>query len=141
MVLANNAQYQLNIVDYFNYDSINVKYQSLNDVINNCVTPMGKRYLKQRLCAPFTDVQVINNYYDLTDKLIKCEKTDSLRSYLKSISDLDKLFRKISIKFIQPYELFNIHNSFENVVHMVQILLGTNLKTDLFNLFTKISKF
>ncbi len=137
MVLANNAQYQLNIVDYFNYDSLNVKYQSLNDIINNCVTPMGKRYLKQRLCAPFTDASVINNYYDLTDKLIKSEKTDSVRSYLKSISDLDKLFRKISIKFIQPYELFNIHNSFENIVNMVQILLGTNLKTDLFNLFSK----
>lgn len=137
MILANNAQYQLNIVDYFNYDSLNIKFQSLNDVINNCVTAMGKRYLKQRLCAPFTDTKVINNYYELTDKLIKCGKTDSIRSYLKSISDLDKLFRKISIKFIQPYELFNIHTSFENIVQMVQILLGTNIKSDLFNLFSK----
>ena len=137
MVLANNAQYQLNIVDYFNYDSINIKFQSLNDVINNCVTPMGKRYLKQRLCAPFTDSKVINNYYDLTDKIIKSSKTDELRSYLKAISDLDKLFRKISIKFIQPYELFNIYASFENIVQMVQILLSTTLKSDLLNLFPK----
>lgn len=137
MILANNAQYQLNIVDYFNYDSINIKFQSLNDVINNCVTPMGKRYLKQRLCAPFTDSKVINNYYDLTDKLIKSSKTDSLRSYLKAISDLDKLFRKISIKFIQPYELFNIYASFENIVQLVQTLLTTTLKSDLFNLFPK----
>lgn len=137
MVLANNAQYQLNIVDYFNYDSINVKFQSLNDVINNCVTPMGKRYLKQRLCAPFTDSKVISNYYDLTDKLINTSKTDSVRSYLKAISDLDRLFRKISIKFIQPYELFSIYTSFENIVQLVQILLTTTLKIDLLNLFSK----
>jgi DNA mismatch repair protein MutS len=137
MILANNAQYQLNIVDYFNYDSINVKFQSLNDVINNCVTPMGKRYLKQRLCAPFTDPKVINNYYDLTDKIIKSSQTDLVRTYLKSISDLDKLFRKISIKYIQPYELFNIFSSFENIVSMVQILLATTLKQDLLNLFPK----
>jgi DNA mismatch repair protein MutS len=104
---------------------------------------MGKRYLKQRLCAPFTDSATINNYYTLTDKLIKSEKTDSVRTCLKLISDLDKLFRKISIKFIQPYELFNVYNSFEYIVKMVQILLGTNLKLDLFNLFSKanISEF
>ena len=143
MILANNAQYQLNIVDYFNYDSINVKFQSLNDVINNCLTPMGKRYLKQRLCAPLTDCKVINNYYEMTDKLIKSSKCDILRTNLKLICDLDKLFRKIAIKFIQPYELFSIFTSFENIVQLVENLLSTELKTDLFNLFSKslIKKF
>jgi DNA mismatch repair protein MutS len=137
MVLANNAQYQLNIVDYFNYDSINAKFQSLNDVVNNCLTPMGKRYLKQRLCAPFTDVKIINNFYNMTEKLLVSEKTETLRNYLRVISDLDKLFRKISIKFIQPYELFNIYVSFENIVSLIQELLTTTLKSDLFVLFPK----
>lgn len=136
MILANNAQYQLNIVDYFNYDSINAKFQSLNDVINNCVTPMGKRYLRQRLCAPFTDPKVINNYYDLTDKLILSNKDDEIRTYLKFVSDLDKLFRKISIKFIQPYELYNIHNSFENIVKIINSLIKTNLKADILSIFS-----
>ena len=136
MILANNAQYQLNIVDYFNYDSVNAKFQSLNDVINNCVTPMGKRYLKQRLCAPFTDPTVINNYYDLTDKLIYSEKTNEIRSYLKSVADLDKLFRKISIKFVQPYELYNINNSFENIAQIFSLLIKTNLKQDILNIFS-----
>lgn len=139
MVLANNAQYQLNIVDYYNYDSINAKFQSLNDIINNCVTPMGKRYLKQRLCAPFTDPKVIENYYNLTDKILVSNKTDEVRTFLKSVSDLDKLFRKISIKFIQPYELFNIYNSFENIVEMINLLTKTNLKLDIYGMFPKAS--
>jgi DNA mismatch repair protein MutS len=136
MILANNAQYQLNIVDYFNYDSINAKFQSLNDIVNNCVTPMGKRYLKQRLCAPFTDPNVINNYYDLTDKLLFSKKDEDIRTFLKSVSDLDKLFRKISIKFIQPYELYNINNSFENIVQIINLLIKTNLKSDILNIFS-----
>ena len=70
MILGNNAQYQLNIVDYYNYEIINTKYQSLNDVINNCCTPMGKRKLKMRLCSPFTNINTIQNYYDITDKII-----------------------------------------------------------------------
>ena len=139
MVLANNAQYQLNIVDYFNYDSINVKFQSLNDVINNCVTPMGKRFLKQRLCAPFTDPKVINNYYTLTEKILQSGKNTLLRENLKSVADLDKLFRKISVKFIQPYELFSIYNSFENIIKMINLLLGSNLKNDVYAIFPKSS--
>ena len=137
MILANNAQYQLNIVDYFNYDSLNVKFQSLNDIINNCVTPMGKRYLKQRLCAPFTDPKVINNYYTLTEKMLVSDKVEQVRSYLKSVCDLDKLLRKISIKFVQPYELYSIFDSFENIIHMINLLIKTNLKMDIYNLFPK----
>jgi DNA mismatch repair protein MutS len=136
MILANNAQYQLNIVDYFNYESINAKFQSLNDVINNCITPMGKRYLRQRLCAPFTDPKIINNYYELTDKMISSKKDDDVRLCLKSVSDLDKLFRKISIKFIQPYELFNIHNSFESIVQIINSLIKSNLKADILSIFS-----
>lgn len=143
MVLANNAQYQLNIVDYFNYDSLNVKFQSLNDVINNCATPMGKRYLKQRLCSPFTDPEIINNYYVLTEKLLSINKIDEVRGFLKSISDLDKLFRKITVKFIQPYELFSIYNSLDNVCELSNLLLKTLMKTDILKIISKyeITKF
>lgn len=137
MILANNAQYQLNVVDYFNYESLNAKFQSLNDIVNNCATPMGKRYLKQRLCAPFTNPTIINNYYNLTEKLLKTEKVDEVRSYLKSVCDLDKILRKISIKYIHPYELYTIYNSFENITEIINLLLKTKLKPDILELFTK----
>ena len=136
MILANNAQYQLNIVDYFNYDSVNVKFQSLNDIINNCISAMGKRYLKQRLCAPFTDAKIINNYYDLTEKILKLNIDDNIRTFLKSVSDLDKLFRKISVKFIQPYELYSINSSFENIDHIINLLSNTDLKKDILKIFS-----
>ena len=103
MILGNNAQYQLNIVDYYNWDKIDTKFHCLNSVVNNCCTSMGKRTLKERLCAPFTCVQTIQSYYDLTEKMLNFKLWEDIRSYLKEISDLDKLFRKLSIKFIQPY--------------------------------------
>ena len=37
----------LNIIDYYNWDKIDSKFYSLNTVVNNCSTPMGKRMLKQ----------------------------------------------------------------------------------------------
>ena len=137
MILGNNAQYQLNIIDYYNWDKIDSKFHSLNAVINNCSTPMGKRTLKQRLCAPFTDINIIQSYYDLTEKVIKYEIWEEIRNYLKEISDLDKLFRKLSIKYIQPYELYSIYRSLQNVVKIIELIIKSEFKKDLFELFSK----
>ena len=137
MILGNNAQYQLNIVDYYNWDKIDSKYHSLNSVINNCSTPMGKRTLKQRLCAPFTDSKTIESYYTQTDKLLQLQLWEEIRSYLKEISDLDKLFRKLAIKFIQPYELYSIYKSMENIIKIIQLLSKSEFKKELYNMFSK----
>ena len=143
MVLGNNAQYQLNIIDYYNWDKIDSKFHSLNSVINNCSTPMGKRNLRQRLCAPYTDYKTIKSYYDLTEKMLQLGLWEEIRSYLKEISDLDKLFRKLSIKFIQPYELYSIYESMQNIVKIIEILTKSDFKQDLFNMLekSKIKKF
>jgi DNA mismatch repair protein MutS len=137
MILGNNAQYQLNIVDYYNYEIINTKYQSLNDVINSCCTPMGKRKLKMRLCSPFTNITVIQNYYDITDKILVNNIDNSIRDNLKGILDIERLLRKIVIKYIQPYELHQIYESFTNIVNLINTLINSCLKEDL---FVKINK-
>lgn len=137
MILGNNAQYQLNIIDYYNWDKIDSKFHSLNAVVNNCCTPMGKRNLKQRLCAPFTNSQIIQKYYDQTEKILELNLWDDIRGYLKEISDLDKLFRKMSIKYIQPYELYSIYKSLQNVVDIIQLIVKTDFKKDLFEIFPK----
>ena len=137
MILGNNAQYQLNIIDYYNWDKIDSKFHSLNDVVNNCCTPMGKRALKQRLCAPFTDSETIKKYYDSTEKMIQLELWEEIRSYLKEITDLDKLFRKMSIKYIQPYELYSIYRSLQNLVKIILLICKSEFKKDLYELFSK----
>ena len=84
MVLGNNAQYQLNIVDYYNWDKIDSKFHSLNAVVNNCCTPMGKRNLKQRLCAPFTNPETIQNFYNQENFLFFCLKSKMIFYYFFS---------------------------------------------------------
>lgn len=137
MVLGNNAQYQLNIVDYYNWEHIDSKFYSLNSVINNCCTPMGKRVLRNRLCAPFTNQETIQLYYDQTEKVLNYGIWENIRSYLKEMSDLDKLFRKLSIKYIQPYELDSIYKSLQNVVKIIELCVKTEFKKDLLEIFSK----
>ncbi len=137
MILGNNAQYQLNIIDYYNWEKLDTKFQSLNDVINNCITPMGKRNLSHRLCAPYTDPETISKYYDLTDKFMNKNLYQECRDIIIGISDLDKLFRKLSIKFIQPYELYNICESFTKIVNLIQLLLDSKVKNDILEMLDK----
>ena len=137
MILANNAQYQLNIIDYYNGDKFYTKFQSLYSVLNNCCTAMGKRLLKNRLCAPFTDFKIISEYYELTEEIIKSEKVDEIRNLLKQISDLDKLLRKLSIKHIQPYELYNIYESFINIGKLIELMYNSDLKKYLYKYLNK----
>ena len=137
MILGNNAQYQLNIIDYYNWDKIDSKFHSLNSVINNCATSMGKRMLKHRLCAPFTDIKTIQFYYNLTEIILNLKLWEPIRIYLKEISDLDKLIRKLSIKFIQPYELYLIYNSMINIVKIIELLSNSDFKNELYKIFSK----
>ncbi len=137
MQLFNNSIYQLNVIDYYNWDHIDTKYQSLNAVINNCISPMGKRALKHRLCAPYTNADKINKYYEQTDLVLENNLYVECRNLLNGIADLDKLFRKLAIKFIQPYELFNICDSFTKIVNTIQLLINSEFKTNLFELFDK----
>ena len=138
MILGNNAQYQLNVIDYYNYELANykTKFNSLNDVINCCITAMGKRSLKSRLCAPYTDKTTITSMYNLTEKMLSID-FNAIRKYMVEICDLERLFRKISISHIQPYELFQIYTSFISIVNIIQLLLKTNMKDDILKMFTK----
>lgn len=138
MILGNNAQYQLNIIDYYNWDKLSSKFNSLNSVVNNCNSPMGRRVLKQRLCAPFTDSNTIQHYYTQTEKFLECKIWEEIRSNIKGIADLDKLFRKLCIKYIQPYELFIIYESFQNLVRIIQYILKSTFKKDFRKMFPKL---
>ena len=135
MTLFNGAQYQLNIIDNNTPDTNNSSYNSLNDLINCCITPMGKRYLKNRLCNPYTNYDTIQNYYDLTEKMITNGKSDNIRLLLKSVYDLQKLFRKLVIKYITPNELYKVYVSLKNTLEIIELLNETNMKLDVEKLF------
>lgn len=133
LMLGNGAQYQLGIVDYYD---ITRKNFSLYSIINNCKTPMGKRFLKNRLCAPLTNVDEINNYYKYTESLINNNLYNDCRNILMGIVDIKKMFRKININGAQPYELYNIYESCNLGRDLFEYLQNSKFKKYLNNFFT-----
>ena len=64
LLLANHSLRQLNIVNIGNNKG---QYSSVENLINKCVTPMGKRYLKDKILHPVTDVKYLNEQYKMIE--------------------------------------------------------------------------
>ena len=113
MKLGNDAISQLDLIKNKSYSfySEETSYRSLFDIIDQTKTGMGKRFLYYQMLHPLLDVKEINKRYDTIELLDKNKIcfTDNL----KNISDIEKMFRKMSLGTIHPRELYSIINSFE----------------------------
>ena len=86
--LYHNALYQLDVVPSQitaknMKNTLNSKYQSLFDVINNTSTAFGRRELRERLLNPITDVNELRNRYKMVE--IMQSHVDKYENYLKNI--------------------------------------------------------
>lgn len=128
MILGNNAINQLNIT---NSSETNGKYKNLLDVINKCRTNMGKRYTKMRLVSPYTDTKKLNEIYSIVEKLRKKNYYQELNDMLKSITDIERLERKISLKNLHPCQLVDFIDSYEKIIEIFDSIKESKLKSKL----------
>ena len=132
MILHNNAQFQLDIIS----NETKYKINSLNDLLNNCLTPMGYRYLQDRLTSPYIQPEKINEIYDLTELILK-ENLNDFKEQLKGTCDIEKYFRKIFIKYLEPDELYKLYNSLTQYIKLFKIIQNTQLKQKINDEFSK----
>jgi len=114
LILELNTIHQLNIVA--NTGS------SLFDIIDYTKTAIGKRYLRNILCKPFKDPNIINNRYIITEHLGLVENLDSI---LDNINDIEKLHRKMGIAQLHQNEFVKLDNSYQNILKLAETLLKT----------------
>ena len=122
LVLGNNAIYQLNIVSTDMYEYNNNKFKSLFDVVNNTSTAMGRRLLKDRLLYPLVSVDLLEQDYNLTEKLIENNLYIELEKNLREICDIERLDRKIALNMIQPCEFYEFIYSLEQTDKIINQL-------------------
>ena len=112
LTLANDSIAQLNIYDNTNDD----KVHSLMKILNNCKTPMGKRYFSFRLLNPMTNIDSIIESYDNITSFIQYGH-DKIE--FKNIYDIERLVHKMSTAKITPCEIANIVTSLENIQNIL----------------------
>jgi DNA mismatch repair protein MutS len=129
LILSYNSVKQLDILPQnTNWTTRNIsKTQSLYDILNNCKTPVGRRYFKERLMTPMKRMSDLCESYDNIEILMDKDIINQIRHLLNEVYDIERLFRRVDIGNINPSELWNLDNSLEYLKKSVNII--TALKT------------
>jgi DNA mismatch repair protein MutS len=101
--------------------------QSLDTVLNHCLTPMGQRMLRKWVVWPLKDVATINHRLDVVEALGASELKESLRDILHAIGDLERLLTKVATGRINPRELNALRNSLQHVAPIRERLENSSL--------------
>ena len=126
LILANHSLKQLNIIDDNNY---NGKCSSVLKLLNNCLTPMGKRKFSYHFLNPTTNEEFLNNEYDIIEYILN--KFDIyfnvLSSKLKEIKDISKWERQVFIKKISPNSFYNLYNNINTIIELYDAVIDDTI--------------
>ena len=95
-------------------------------LMNRCVTAMGRRMFGQRLRRPYLNPEDMQRSYDAIDVFVSMdpneEKIKELRTVLKTVYDLERLFRKCRLKSIKPNEVDMIASSLNALASLDRLM-------------------
>ena len=79
---------------------------TLLDVMDHTLSPMGARMMKRWLMLPLKDVKAINERLSAVKYFLgEEEKSEEIRRYISSVSDIERLAGKVATARINPKEL------------------------------------
>ena len=114
LILANHSLKQLNILDDNNYSG---KYSSVLKMLNECLTPMGKRKFNYIFLNPTTKTDYLKTEYDITEYMIQTYDlySDFLKNNLSNIKDISKWERQVFLKKISPKAFYSLYNNIAQI--------------------------
>ena len=110
--LANHCIRQLNIIN--TEQSMNNKHSSVLNMMNRCKSAMGRRRMKDVILHPSTNIDYLNNEYNMLEYMIENISPNEINEYRKdynNIRDIEKLYRKIILNILKPNEIPLIYYS------------------------------
>ena len=114
LILANHSLKQLHILPENGSKS---KYSCVVNMLNNCLTPMGRRKFNDTLLTPITNSDLLEKEYNMTDYLLSdLENYKSiLHKPLGTLKDLHKFTRQLYLFKISPKYCFQICSNLDSI--------------------------
>lgn len=107
--IDNNSQRNLELTQTLRFGN---RKGSLFWLLDQCVTAMGSRYLKQTILRPLVDQTRIENRYNLIENFNENFIVfDEVRELLKSVYDLERIVGRISFGNANAKDLINLAKS------------------------------
>ncbi|KAH3972303.1 DNA mismatch repair protein [Parastagonospora nodorum] len=92
-------------------------------MLNRCITPFGKRLLRQWVCHPLADAQKINARLDAVDAL-NADSTimDNFSASLSKLPDLERLISRVHANRCKAQDFLKVLEGFEQIEYTVSLL-------------------
>jgi len=84
---------------------------SLVRIFDDCSTAMGARMLRRWFNAPITSHTELASRHDAIDWLLEGQSLEKARTLLKSVSDIERILSRVSMKSARPRDLLGLRNS------------------------------
>ena len=98
------------------FHSFQDKGNSLADIIDKTITPMGARLLKRWLALPLKDISPINERLDIVEYLFKnAGLMEAIEEQLRLVGDLERLVSKIAVGRINAREINQLKVAMEAI--------------------------
>jgi DNA mismatch repair protein MutS len=116
LILANHSLKQLNIIDDSDRE-YKGKFSSVSKMLNECITPMGKRKFAYHFLNPITDKIYLQKEYDITEHLLVSnfeQSYSAIKNLLVPIKDLVKINRQIILEKISPKTIYQLYTGIQS---------------------------
>jgi DNA mismatch repair protein MutS len=109
------------------YNSSNqLGINNLQNILNKCKTAIGRRSFKERFMIPLINVEELNKQYELVDlfiELFKCkDKQKILINKLENIYDIERIYRFICLKKLNPNNLKQIIDTINSIQCLIKLI-------------------
>ncbi|PPJ52403.1 hypothetical protein CBER1_10422 [Cercospora berteroae] len=96
---------------------------TLFTMLNRCITPFGKRTLRQWVCHPLADARKINQRLDAVDAL-NADGTvmDQFTSSLSKLPDLERLISRVHAGRCRPQDFVKVLEGYEQIEYTMSLL-------------------
>jgi len=125
LILANHSLKQLNIIDDNNYSG---KYSSVVKMLNECLTPMGKRKFTYNFLNPINDIGFLQKEYNIVEHMLtKFEQYNArLKTDLSEMKDIAKWERQVFLKKISPKSFYQLHQNLLKIIEIYDFVMQDN---------------
>ncbi|KAF1841561.1 DNA mismatch repair protein Msh6 [Cucurbitaria berberidis CBS 394.84] len=92
-------------------------------MLNRCITPFGKRLLRQWVCHPLADAKKINARLDAVDAL-NADSTimDNFSASLSKLPDLERLISRVHAGRCKAQDFLKVLEGFEQIEYTISLL-------------------
>jgi len=125
LICGNNALTQLQMTGL----TTAATATTIIDLFDKCITPMGKRAIKERLLSPYSDPIEIQKRLKEVQENMTCPDIKILEKQLRFMSDLPRLHRKIQCGLITPQEITALFQSYAACKVILKITKNTLLES------------